>query len=186
MEYDDKRELHEGLCGEYIADLEQQYGQASMPGPVIPSQVTHGTVFSWNEGRHLLGIEHLLAQGFPTVPAAKSKYSLPWQAMIDNKQISKGELIHLAGNAMNLCVLHAWTLYWMSSIQKYDDTHLMFSPLALFNGESDDEDPMTPMDSDAFRGSQVVATMIDATSVVKRDSNSLPVDGMHASARAGA
>ena len=40
---------------------------------------------------------------------------------------------------MNLCVLHAWTVYWLASIQKFDIKHLMFSPVALFAGDEDDE-----------------------------------------------
>ena len=138
MDYESKRPQFEGLLGEYIADLEQTCGISSLPGPVVPSQVTHGTIHSFNQKRHMLSNEFLCAQGFPCIPeACKCKYTLPWQSLIDNCELSSCELKFIAGNAMHLAILHAWTLYWLSSIRKYDECSLMFSAHHLLNSSLD-------------------------------------------------
>ena len=84
-----------------------------------PSLVTHGTNYSFARRRHFLGLEHLLIQGVPCVPAfAKASGSTcGFQHLIDSGAINS-KMKRLAGNAIHVPLLGRQVSYIISRVVK--------------------------------------------------------------------
>ena len=97
---DAMRATRAGVNGEYLCDLEHYPGSFnSMPSPIWPSMLTHGSIFSWRHRRVASGADHC-------APLMLSNRLAP--ALRD---LSDANLKALSGNGMACPVVAAWFLY---------------------------------------------------------------------------
>lgn len=124
----------------FIADLEQNVGQAGdSSGAWFPSQLTHGTYYSFSQRRLILGLEHLLANGLNAGlhPTSVSPLAEVFQSMSGSQQKQ------LSGNGMNMQTLACWILYVAMNIKRKesDKLHEEHRLLQTLGGDDDSDPP---------------------------------------------
>lgn len=74
--------------------------------------VCHGTVYNNAMKRPLLGKEHLFVMGLP-IFRNDDLFPMPF----NTDEVSEYALKHVAGNAMDIMVVTAWTVYMLAHIR---------------------------------------------------------------------
>ena len=100
--------------GAYFADLEQHCARgSSTPGPLIPTQLTHGTIHAFSSDRIMLTSELFLAHGFNFFPEATGCMHGSRVAGF-LRSLGLKQQRELLGNGWHLPTLAAWTMYVLS------------------------------------------------------------------------
>jgi hypothetical protein len=83
----------------------------------------------------MIPLEHLSTMGLPVFPEMQSHcgYTVPFQRMLDNRDLSSAQVKALAGNAISIPVIGAVFMYCLMNFQ-YRESDPVFVP-----GSSDSE-----------------------------------------------
>lgn len=111
-----------GRC--FIADLEHwPKAPGGTYGHSFPSQLTHGTIYSWGAQRIFLGAEHLLANGWHLWPSLGSAPPSPMSPML--LSLNDRQQKFVSGNGMSLPAVAAWVLYCLSNTVRVESPKLL-------------------------------------------------------------
>ena len=122
--YDEARfpnEESRRLSPAHLADLEQNGGYGPGAGPLLPTLVTHGSIYSWNCKRVLTPAEHIFAMGGqPWLHQPNEAHPLPslLAGLIAQGALSRIELKRLAGNAMHQPTVASIVFYTLSAVRR--------------------------------------------------------------------
>ena len=100
-----------------IQEYEQIYqaNHGVLPSdPAAPEQLTHGLYYSFRQRRLILGVEHLLANGWNI--GMGGSYVSPLTPLLS--KMSERDLKGLSGNGMNLQMIGAWVLYCAMNVKR--------------------------------------------------------------------
>jgi hypothetical protein len=98
----------------FFADLDQNVTGASTAGSMIPSLLTHGTMYALHAGRVVCPDELYVSHGYNVVPLPKNSAARSCRIKSFLKQMPTHQRLHLLGNAWHLPVVSAWCLYVLS------------------------------------------------------------------------
>ena len=87
---------------------------ASTAGSMIPSLLTHGTMYALHAGRVVCPDELYVSHGYNVVPLPKNSAATSCRIKSFLKQMPTHQRLHLLGNAWHLPVVSAWCLYVLS------------------------------------------------------------------------
>jgi hypothetical protein len=109
-----------GLAGDpWYADLEQTPGTgASTPGRILPSQLTHGTVWSWRPGFAMHPLELHQAHGFNIFDSTSGKFSSQLRPLLEGLSSSKIKI--LMGGGWHIAALASWVMYCLANTVMVD------------------------------------------------------------------
>ena len=101
----------------WLSDLKQYPGsRGDGSGTCFPTQLTHGTIFSWDKLRPATPLEHLHAQGFH-VRSGTSQFKMsPVVDILTMMGLKGTTLKKFSGNGMHLMTLAAWVMYVFTHI----------------------------------------------------------------------
>jgi len=144
QEYSKLRTQYEGIGGAFLADVQQWPGTAVGSGPLFPTQLTHGSIVSWQHQRLARAMEHVAAQGFHVYPVDGCSFQSPLRPAL--QEMTESSVKKLSGNGWCLPVLASWMLYvWANCVRKPQDT-ISREPSPAQADESDDGAPPEEMD----------------------------------------
>lgn len=123
----------DGAC--WIADLEQWPDKGkSTPGRLMPSNLTHGTLWSWALQRPVTALEQFYAHGYHVFPRDGSPFVcklLPHLLTLKSSQLK-----HLVGNGFHLPSMAAWQVYILSHTVKINRIMSIEPEMAMHVGDS--------------------------------------------------
>ena len=120
------------LDGSCIYDLQQNpQCRKGFCKPIIPTLLTHGTVWSRRRRRWLLGHEKLLVQGIAAIPGLSA---VPFIKTASEAQLSK-----LAGNSMHVAMMTYWILYILANVRRRSLLEQLPRSLDLHTDDADSE-----------------------------------------------
>ena len=103
-----------GMTNSFFADLDQNVTGASTAGSMIPSLLTHGTLYALHANRVVCPEELYVSHGYNVVSLPKNSSARSCQIKSFLKQMPTHQQLHLLGNAWHLPVISAWCLYVLS------------------------------------------------------------------------
>eukprot|EP00435_Cladocopium_sp_Y103_P075920 s7_g69.t1 len=98
----------------FFADLDQNLSGASTAGPMIPSLLTHGTMYALHSGRAVCPEELYFSHGYNVVPLPKGSSARSCRIKDFLKGLPAAHRLHLLGNGWHLPVVSSWVFYILS------------------------------------------------------------------------
>lgn len=87
----------------FVAELERNETVGGTPQPIVPTMLTHGTLWNFDLARPALASEKLMMQGVPTHQIKGVPFECPFQDVLTG--LSEEDIDTLAGNGMSIAVV---------------------------------------------------------------------------------
>lgn len=156
-----ERSRLQSMTGTFISDIDHWPGRGSVGGCLFPALQTHGSIYSWTQGRFATPGEHLVAQGFPLYPSRPAELSALTSALRLTRQ-STESIKRLAGNGMHLAVLSSWVWYCLSNTVRIDSPMHISAPHSFGLDEIEDSwDGGDAKKDDGEDGEDASAVVVD-------------------------